>query len=1237
MQNLTADNNSNEVTLRAVLQAAAETWAIIAGDGTFLEVDPIGAAGAMRDGNGDVRGRTLFEFMAPEEKAAASQLRELLREGKPGRFECLMLGGRDRRWRFEYRLVPLPLKAGGERRFALFARDLTSIRNIEQNRDLLASIVDSSSDAVIAIDRAGLVTVWNRGAENVYGRRAAEIIGQPVESYLSGESAAQVREVLNQILNGGGPCHYEATSIRTDGEAVELSTSAFGIRDGCGRLTGASFMQRDITARKRMQSAFLRTQLDLQSRLAQQRAVADFGQQALRATRLDPLLEQAVHRVAETLEIEYCAVMELQPDGKTLRLRANVGWDRGASPPLELGTDSHSGYALSCNGPVIVDDYSNETRFTVPGSTFEHGLKSGLTLVIGGHERPYGVLCATTTRKRSFSEYDAAFIQSIANIISHAVERIAAEEALRGSEQYYRSILHSSSDAIAVIGRDGVTQFANETGYTLFGYEFGEEEIVKGALAVHPEDFGTVLHGMREMFQSGASTYECRIRRRDGSWLHCEVRGRRIADRRGRPAGVFNTRDISQRKAAELALLQTQAQLHSRLEQQRAAADFGQHALRAHELGPLLNGAAELIAATLKIEFSGVAELQPDGRTIRVRAAVGWDVGTEFEAGPDTQAGQALRCNHPVIVEDFEIETGFRPVAHRAQLGVRSGIAVLVGGSDRPWGMVSAHSLKPRKFSQDDAAFMQAIANIIAQAAERLSTEQALRRSEEYFRTLIQTSSDVILVLRPDGTIAFSSDAVRQFGRPQAGYIGTTGMEYVHPEDRERALRSIADTFATGAAQYELRIADAHGSWRNCEARSVRAEDLGGEPVMVVSTRDITDRKKLEQQLLEARDAALEAARLKSEFMANISHEIRTPLNAIVGLTGLLLDTPMSGEQREMLEGVRSSSDALLSLVNDVLDFSKLSAGKLLFENLDFDPRATLDEAIEIFAAAARVKGIALLTDVDPDTPARLSGDPGRLRQILCNLIGNAIKFTERGQVLVRLRPRQHDDSPGLAFEVCDTGIGIPPDAQKHLFEPFTQADASVTRKYGGTGLGLAIAANLVQQMGGSLGVRSEMGVGSTFHFNLKLGQAAAAPVASGSPKNEPVPPPGSGRLRILVAEDNAINQKVALRQLARLGYRADGVGNGLEALQALEKVPYDVILMDCQMPEMDGYGATAAIRRNEARQSGRHVLIIAMTANAMEGDREKCLAAGMDDYLAKPVTMEKLAQALARAAESAG
>jgi PAS domain S-box-containing protein len=1105
---------------------------------------------------------------------------------------------------------------------------------LRRNERYHRSLIENSCDSVTVTGPDGAVLFNSHLADQTFGHDHAGVFSENGLEFIHPDDRESTKNALGATLTAGSSS-FECRVRRIDGTWLYCDVRGRRILDVAGRPV-VVFNARDISQRKAAENVLVQTQAQLSSRLKQQRAVAELGERALRATDLKTLLDDIVLVLVTTLDVEYCVVMELEAGGERMVLRAAAGWDAADSlNVIETGPGSQVGYSLITSEPVIVDDFATENRFRVLDPAIRRGVKAGISTVIVESKGPYGVLSASTVRPRKFTAEDAAFIQSIANIIAQAAERMRGEQALRRSEEYYRSLIQGSSDSISVIDQSGTLRYANAAAYTLFGFAIGDPNAYGLGVMVHPDDVDTVRRGMAATFNEGSSAYECRLRRADGTWAQCEVHARRIIDLDGKPVGLFNTRDISGHKAAEDALLETQSQLQSRLEQQRVVAELGQRALQATGLEPLLQEAAELIASTLHVEYSGLGELQADGNAMRIRAAVGWDSGAVIEGIANLHWGYALHSNGPVVVDDYRTETRFKRLPSGEDLGILSGIAVLVGGSSRTWGVASAYSLIARKFTQDDAAFFQAVANIIGQAVERLTSLEALRRSEEYYRTLIHASSDVIVVMRSDGIITFSNKSTDEFGGHPEDYVGTTGLQFIHPADHAEANRGRSEAFHKGVSRYEMRIRDKSGAWRNSESRAVLTSDLDGAPVVVASVRDITEHKRLERQLLATRDAALEAAQLKSEFMANMSHEIRTPLNAIVGMSGLVLDTPLDTDQREMLETVRTSSDALLSLVNDVLDFSKLSAGKLELENIDFDLHEAVDAVLEMFGPATRLKGIELAVRIDPNVPSALNGDPGRLRQVLYNLVGNAVKFTEHGRISVSVhRTRQDDSKLTLAFDVQDSGIGIPPEAMGRLFEPFSQADASVTRKYGGTGLGLAIAANLVSQMGGSLGVTSEPGAGSTFHFtiNSKIGPispvaAVAAPLAL-----DRTAAPGR-KLRVLVAEDNVINQKVALRQLVKLGYHADGVANGYEALRALEQVPYDVILMDCQMPEMDGYRATAEIRQAEQRMPGRHVNIIALTASAMEGDREKCLAAGMDDYLAKPITIDKLAQALSRAA----
>ena len=594
----------------------------------------------------------------------------------------------------------------------------------------------------------------------------------------------------------------------------------------------------------------------------------------------------------------------------------------------------------------------------------------------------------------------------------------------------------------------------------------------------------------------------------------------------------------------------------------------------------------------------------------------------------------------------------------------------------------------------------------------------------------------------------------------------------IHPEDAERIHTSIQRYIARQSPQYreEYRLRAKDGEYRWILARGIAQWDESGKPLrMVGSHSDITLRKQAEEALrlqtealARAKEAAEAAALSKSTFLATMSHEIRTPLNGIIGMTGILGDTELSPEQADFLQTIRTSGEALLSIINDILDFSRVESGRMELESEDFDLWAFLEESVSLVAASAHAKGIELTAPIDPETPRFVRGDAARIRQVLLNLTGNAIKFTSKGEVVVRVLPAGTDSM--LRFEVSDTGIGIPESARVRIFEPFTQEDSSTTRRFGGTGLGLAISRQLVSLMGGEMGVESMPGRGSRFWFTIRVETghkpaeqtepafelagrrvlvvddnstkrklleqllhgigmevtsaedgiaglrillesvkqqgfdlvlldfqmplmdgimltksiraqqqfaklpsvmlssiadhehaaeaadlgvyatllkplrrgallaavsgamcAGSRPREAGGEKNTAGAQPSRGH--ILLAEDNPVNQKVCGLMLGKAGYTFEVAANGREAIQALDRGRFDLLLLDCQMPEMDGFAAARAIRTRSGPDA--RMPIVALTANVMSGERERCLDAGMDDYLAKPIRPEVLGKML--------
>jgi signal transduction histidine kinase/DNA-binding response OmpR family regulator len=389
--------------------------------------------------------------------------------------------------------------------------------------------------------------------------------------------------------------------------------------------------------------------------------------------------------------------------------------------------------------------------------------------------------------------------------------------------------------------------------------------------------------------------------------------------------------------------------------------------------------------------------------------------------------------------------------------------------------------------------------------------------------------------------------------------------------------------------------------------------------------------RSAEGELTRAKNRAEEAVSAKSQLLANVSHEVRTPINGILGMAGLLLRTKLNAEQRDFVRTIHQSGEALLSILNDILDLSKVEAGKLAIEHIGFDLVTNLQDTLKPVYSEAEAKGISLQFVTVGEIPNYVKGDPVRLRQVLANLVSNALKFTEEGEVFVRVSGvERRGNIADLRFEVVDSGIGIATDTLRTLFQPFVQGDVSTTRKNGGTGLGLSICQRLVGLMGGQIGVESTLGQGSTFWFTLPI---EVADFASGDRVEEvdpgeevSIPAFVSPDVSILVVEDNPINQKVLLKQLEKIGFRADAVPDGMEALEAMRRFKYQLVLMDCQMPELDGYAATARIKADSALQS---IPVIALTASAIAGEREKCLSAGMDDYLTKPVSIAELSRTL--------
>lgn len=939
-------------------------------------------------------------------------------------------------------------------------------------------------------------------------------------------------------------------------------------------------------------------------------------------------------------------------------------------------------------------------------------------------------------------------VQQTAELRSLAANLKRSQEALRQSEERFRRAFEEGPVGIILASPKSLVLRANRALCDMLGYS--EEELLGLGLMdlAHPEDAAHLLRTAEQLFSRELTRYQLQQRfiRHDKTIIWTKITASLLTNPEGRPLyALAIVEDITDQKRAERTLEENERRFRTLIEKSSDA---------------------------LSLFDAG-------GRFL-------WDANsaTHRHLGytPDEMIGRsAFDFLHP---EDQEpMASAFRQLITQPGQGSTHHYRLRSKTGDYHWMECTATNLL------DDPVVRAVVINE-REITERRNAEASLRKSEERFQLIARATNDTIWDWDLDTNRVWWNEGINSvFGYP-AEAVDNDGHwwdQHIHPDDRERILAGQRAVIEQGghfwADEYRYRRAD--GGYADVLDRAYVTRDPMGRAVrMIGAMMDITQRKQVEKELAQARDEAVEVARLKSEFLANISHEVRTPLNGIIGMTVLLDDTELHPEQRNFVETIKTCSEVLLRIINDILDFSKMEAGKICFETLDFDLRQTVESTIEVLADRADRKHVELVLLIDANVPVQLRGDPGRLRQVLMNLVVNAIKFTEQGEVLVRVtldsESRTH---VGLCFTVKDTGLGIPAAALPYLFQAFSQVDGSTTRRYGGTGLGLAISKNIVETMGGQIGVQSTPGQGSSFWFtipfqkqsnacpmptttppslsglrvlvvddheatrNLLAQQASLlgmrpaaaehgpealeilrAAAANGQPyplaildlqmadmdgitlaqliKTDPAlaqirlllltsrvsrndtaifraagigsfmlkpikqqelfdriaglmaspsqhetrfwlnrrsTSPGEGAIKrapatkpihVLVAEDNPINQRVAVALLAKLGYRAETVNSGREVLHALAAVAYDVIFMDCQLPELDGFETTREIRRREQLTSttGRRVYIIAMTAYALRGARDECLSAGMDDYLTKPVRLETLMAVLDKA-----
>ena len=881
--------------------------------------------------------------------------------------------------------------------------------------------------------------------------------------------------------------------------------------------------------------------------------------------------------------------------------------------------------------------------------------------------------------------------------------------------------------------KEGKYIYVNQRLAELYGYNSSEELIkaigdIEGQLYVDSNQRESFLELIQA--QGRIEQFESEIFRKDGSCIWISETARVVRDNKNKPLFYEGTvQEITEQKRAELELSRSQILFHSLVE------NLPQKIFRKDTSGEFV--------------FANNGFCREVGKSRR--EIIG---KTDFDFFPSDLAGK-YREDDLVIMENGEsLDTVEEHID---------------AGGEKSW----VHVVKTPVY--DETGRCSGVQGIFWDVTEQKRMEMALAHERDLLRTLLDSIPDRIYFKDGNSQFLMISRALAQdFGLESPDEaVGKTDADFFSAEHARLALVDEKNIFESGKAiigkTEKETWNDGSEGWVLTTKMPMRSPD-GAIIGLVGVSKDITSLKQAEEELANARDDALESAKFKSEFLANTSHEIRTPMNAIIGMTDLLLDSSLNEQQRDFLTTIRESADALLGIINDILDFSKIEARKLNIEKVSFDIREVVESTVELLAERAQSKGLSLVCLIHEDVWTKVIGDAGRLRQILTNIIANAIKFTQQGEVIVKVKiVRENAFKIELVFEVKDTGIGIPEEAQAKLFQPFTQADGSLTRRYGGTGLGLTISKQLSEMMDGRISFESKLGQGSTFRIDLPFNKDTSSgertsqdnlliglnvlivgdceinrqilshqlrsrriktvesdsantamellhkqastespfqvaiidleplDVGAGSIVNmikddlllsevkivlltpmgksvdtdkcrisgidsclmKPVKqsrlleaiarilvgenevdascviPAEAKPLQILVAEDNQVNQKVILLQLKKLGYDANAVTNGLAAVESVQKTPYDVVLMDCHMPEMNGYEATRAIRQIAGR--AQLIKIIAVTANADPEERKKCLDAGMDDYLIKPIKIEKLKEMLSEIANAVG
>jgi PAS domain S-box-containing protein len=830
--------------------------------------------------------------------------------------------------------------------------------------------------------------------------------------------------------------------------------------------------------------------------------------------------------------------------------------------------------------------------------------------------------------------------------IEMAIELFQSRKKIEASEANFQQLTESINEVFWLrdINNDSIIYVSpacekiwGRSSLSFYGNSMSFNEVI------HPDDKEKVLRIQQDMKQSHLPVvYEYRIVRDDGDVRWIRSRNNPVFDKNGkvfRYAGIAE--DITLQKTAVDELKKREGLLN-----------------KIYEILPvglwIADGEGKLLSGNPAGKKIWGAEPHVDQSEYGVFKARRLPSGDDV-APDDWALSHTVNEGVTVVDELLEID------AFDGEKRVILNYTAPIYGDDNQIeaAIIVNHDITARKHAEDELHYKNielsslneelhaTMEELEAANEELISTNNSLFESEEKFRTLTESSPVAIMIHQGNHWVYTNPVGTEISGYSKEELYRMNFWDFVDPEYqalvRERALmRQLSENFSMS---YEFSITAKEGAkkWVSLKGNTI---NFNGKPAGMISVIDISARKAAEEELIETNkhlEMALERARefaiaaesaniAKSQFLANMSHEIRTPMNGIIGILSLFLDTELTDEQKKFLEIMRSSGDNLLSIINQILDLSKIESQKFELDEHNFNLHTAMFDIIEMLALKAGEKNLAFNFKIDDEILDSLYGDSGRLRQVVSNLSFNAIKFTDEGSINIRVEIAEESETDvKLKFSVADTGIGIPEEHVKNLFIPFTQIDGGMTRRYGGTGLGLAISKRIVELMGGEIGVESSWKTGSLFWFTVRLKKQDRPQISTRETDRKKVNYEIKESATILLVEDNKTNQFVANAMLKKLGYKTEFAMNGFECIDALKQRDYDVVFMDCQMPDMDGFQTTEEIRRGKSGVINPDVLIIALTAHAMDGDREKCIKAGMNDYIAKPIKLKEVDDMLKR------